>query len=305
MRRRFSAAALLLLAPLAAVAGADEYWSYTYSNVEVTAAGNGAYAVNLARYCVRLDGMLTRILGIRTSERPPVHLYALPPAQVRQFLGDGDRVSFRISPAGNIILTSNAQQADSDYWGAYFGYTAALLASDNRLSGPDWYRTGLPLVFASTKYRGDRAQLGTIQSGYAVTLGQGSALIPMRTFLSLKSAAIGDNAAAVELYDAEAWGLAHEIFVEGWHRAEFAKYLELMRQGSQEPEAFAASFSVTYEQLDKEFAYALRRRALVYTLDAPEPGAAGATAQRLSAEEVKARLAWLAAQYPERANEAQ
>ena len=304
MRRRFSSAALLLLAPLAAVAGENEYWSYTYRNVEVTAAGNSAYAVNLARYCVRLDGMLTRILGIRTSERPPVHLYALPPAQVRQFLGDGDRVSFHSSPAGDIILTSNAREFDSDYWGAYYGYTAALLASDGRLSGPDWYRAGLPLVFASTKYRRDRAQLGTVQFGYAVTLGQGRyAWIPMRTFLSLKHATIGNNAAALRVYDAEAWGLAHEIFVEGWHRAEFAKYLELMRQGGQEPEAFAASFNITYEQLDEEFADALRQRALVYTMDAPDPGAASETAHALNAEEVKARLALLAAQYPKRAND--
>ena len=249
--------------------------------------------------------MLTRILGIRTSERPPVHLYALPPAQVRQFLGDGDRVSFRISPAGDIILTSNVREFDSDYWGAYYGYTAALLASDSRLSGPDWYRAGLPLVFASTKYRGDHAQLGTVQFGYAVTLGQGGSLIPMRTFLSLKRATIGDNAATLKVYDAEAWGLAHEIFIESWHRTEFAKYLELMRQGRQEPEAFAASFNMTYEQLDKEFAYALRQRALVYAMDAPDSGAAGETAQPLSAEEVKARLALLAAQYPKRANESQ
>jgi hypothetical protein len=305
VQRRFSSAALLLLAPLAAVAGENEYWSYTYRNVEVTAAGNSAYAVNLARYCVRLDGMLTRILGIKTSNRPPVHLYALPPVQVRQFLGDGDRVSFRISPAGTIILMSNVRESDSDYWGAYYGYTAVLLASDGRLTGPYWYQTGLPLVFASTKYRGDRAQLGTVEIGYAVTLGQGGALIPMRTFLSLKRATIGDNAATLKVYDAEAWGLAHEIFVEGWHRTEFAKYLELMRQGSQEPEAFAASFNMTYEQLDKEFANALRQRALVYTMDAPDPGAARETAQPLNAEEVKVRLALLAEQYPKQANESQ
>ena len=129
MRRRFSSV-VLLLAPLAALAGEDQYWGYAYRNIEVTAVGSSAYAVNLARYCVRLDGMLTRILGIKSSDRPPIHLYALPPAQVRQFLGDGDRVSFRISRAGDIILTSNAPEFDSDYWGAYYGYTAALLASD-------------------------------------------------------------------------------------------------------------------------------------------------------------------------------
>ena len=94
--------------------------------------------------------MLTRILGIKTSDRPPVHLYALPPAQVRRFLGDGDRVEFRISPAGGTILMSNTRESDSDYSVAYYyGYTAALLASDGRLSGPYWYQTGLPLVFAT------------------------------------------------------------------------------------------------------------------------------------------------------------
>lgn len=283
--------------PLAAVAAEPEYWSYSYRNVEVTAAGSSAYTVNLARYCVRLDGMLSRILGIRTAERPHVHIYALPQAQVRQLLGDGDRVSFRISPAGNTILMSNTPGSDSDYWGAYYGYTGALLASDGRLKGPDWYVLGVPLVFASTKYRGDRAQLGTVSLGYAVTLGQGSALIPMRTFLALKRASISDNAGTLKVYDAEAWGLAHEVFVEGWHRAEFAKYLDLMRQGSHEPEAFAASFNMTYEQLDKEFAYSLRQRAFVYTMDAPDPGGAGEAAQPLSAEDVKARLAVLAAQY--------
>lgn len=297
VRRGLAAAVLLQWASLSAVAAGTDYWTYTYRNVEVTAAGSGAYAVNLARYCVRLDGMLTRILGIKTAERPAVHLYALPPEQVRRLLGDGDRVSYRISSAGNFILTNNSSAHDSDYWGAYFGYTASLLASDHLLNGPDWYKAGVPLVFASTKYHGDRAQLGTVPFGYGLTLGQGSALIPMAEFLSLKRATVYGDAARIKLYDAEAWGLAHEVFVEGWHRKEFAEYLDLMRQGSDEPAAFASSFTVTHEQLDKEFAYALHQRAYVYTLSAPDPGAAGEAAQPLSAEEVKERLALLSAQY--------
>jgi len=60
-----------------------------------------------------------------------------------------------------------------------------------------------------------------------------------------------------------------------------------------------------YEQLDREFAYALRQRAFVYTMGAPDPGAAGEAAQPVSAEDVKARLALLAAQYPQGATESQ
>jgi len=263
----------------------------------VTAAGNGVYAVNLARYCVRLDGMLRRILGIDSSELPPVHIYALPQAQVREFLGDEDRVSYRISKSGVTILINNVPGSESDYWGAYYGYTAALLETDGRLKGPDWYKLGLPLVFAGTKYHGDHAQLGTVERGYARTLGQGSEMIPLRSFLSMKRRAIFDNPATRRIYDAEAWGLAHEIFVEGWRRDEFTRYLQLMRQGSAEADAFAGAFKVSYEQLDKDFFYALRQKVFVYNLEAPDPDAAGAAAQLLAGEDLKAQLDRLAKVY--------
>jgi hypothetical protein len=287
----------LLLVPLGVLAGDSQYWGYTYRNVEVTAAGNGTYAVNLARYCVRLDGMLRRIFGIDTTARPPVHLYALSQAQVRQLLGDEDLVSYRISDDGVTVLISNVPGSDSDYWGAYFGYTAALLETDDRLRGPDWYSLGVPLVFASTKYHGDRAQLGIVEHSYARTLGQGSDLIPLRSFLSMKRATIYGNAAVRKIYDAEAWGLAHEVFVEGWRRSEFTRYLELMRRGSSEADAFATAFKVSYEQLDKDFYSALRQRVFVFNMDAPDPDAAGAAAQLLGAEELKARLDLLSSQY--------
>jgi hypothetical protein len=288
-----------MLIPLAALAGEDHYFGYTYRNVEVTAAGSGVYAVNLARYCVRLDGMLSRILGIAATDRAPVHLYALPEGRVRELLGDASFTSYRFSSDGATILTSNVTAHDSEYWGAYYGYTAALLASDGRFTGPDWYLLGVPLVFAATKYEGNRAHLGIVDRGYGRQLGQGSSRIPMRKFLSLKRATIFDDEATRRIYDAEAWGLAHEIFVEGWHRAEFNKYLELMRQGTAEPEAFAASFNVTYEQLDKDFAYTVDRgRALVYTLQSPDPEAAGATAEPLSAAQLKERLERLAVAFP-------
>jgi len=62
------AAALLLAYPILGSAASD-YWGYSYRNVDVTAAGSGAYAVNLARYCARLDSLLARILSIRGRER--------------------------------------------------------------------------------------------------------------------------------------------------------------------------------------------------------------------------------------------
>ena len=57
---------------------------------------------------------------------------------------------------------------------------------------------------------------------------------------------------------AQAWCVARLVFVEGWHRAEFGRYLDLMRQGQPEPAAYSATFKVSYEDLDRELARAMR-----------------------------------------------
>jgi hypothetical protein len=289
---------LSLTVPAASLAASEDYWAYSYRNIDVMAAGTSAYAINLARYCARLDYLLTRILGIRTTDRIRTQIYALPSAQVAQLLGDGSRVSYHHSGNTSTVVMASTTAQDSEYWGAYFGYTASLLASDGRLRGPDWYMSGVPQVFAGTKYRGTRAQLGIVQSGYALTLGQGSALIPLRTFLAqTKQAVVGDDGHRGELYEAQSWALAHEIYVEGWHRAEFTRYLDLMREGTSEADAFSTCFKVSYEQLDKELALAIHQRPYVYTLQVPDDSALNAaTAQPLSAAEVKARVAQLAEQ---------
>jgi hypothetical protein len=300
LRALVRGAALLavLMAPIASEAGGDEYWGYSYRNIDVTAAGTNAYAVNLARYCVRLDAMLSRILGIKTSYRPPTHIYALPADQLKQYVGDST-VSFHVARYDVTVVTDNATAADSDYWGPYFGYTAALLAADRQLRGPDWYLEGVPSVFAGTTFQHGRAQLGNVQAGYGVTLARGGALIPMRVLLTQKrQEVVTGNANNLRMYDAEVWALAHEVFVESWHRVEFGKYLDLMRQGTTETAAFTASFNISYEQLDKQFADVINRRPYVYTMDAPEDAAAsGETAQPLSAAEVKGRLALLTVRY--------
>lgn len=287
---------LSLTASTGAVAGGDEYWEYSYRNIDVTAAGTSAYAINLARYCARLDYLLTRVLDIKTRDRATTHIYALPSADVAKLLGPSSQVSYRVSGNTTTIIMESTAARDSEYWGAYFGYTASLLASDGRLRGPDWYTSGVPQVFAGTRYRGTRAQLGIVEAGYAVTLGQGSALFPLRTFLGqTKRAVAGDDGHRRQLYEAQSWALAHEIYVEGWHRAEFTHYLDLMRQGTSEASAFSACFKVSYEQLDKQFAVAIHQRPYVYTLEVPEDSdAKGGTAQPLSPAEFKARVAQLA-----------
>ncbi|MBV9344264.1 MAG: hypothetical protein JOZ03_04660 [Gammaproteobacteria bacterium] len=260
------------------------------------AAGNPTYATNLARYCVRLDALLSRILGVRPGYRTPTHIYALAAEQLRAYLGSGS-ASVRTTAYDVIVVSNNDRAPGSDYWGPYFGYTAGMLALQKQLKGPDWYMEGLPLVFASTSFEHGRAKLGNIDVGYGEQLGQGGALIPLRIFLKQRKQEVV-ALRPPSMYEAEAWALAHEIFVEGWHRAEFTQYLDSMRQGTEETAAFKASFQISYEQLHKDFEYAIHQRPSVYTLAVPEDVAArDEPPQRMSEAEIKGRLARLSLWY--------
>jgi len=286
---------LLLLAPCASVA-AEEYWGYAYRNIQVTAAGTSAYAVELAHHLVRLDAVVTEALGIKTAYRMPTHIYAVPRAQLVPFLGDHATSSYQISSYDNTILMDNYLGSDARYryWNAYFGYIGALLLSDGSLRRPYWYRVGVPEVFADAVFEGNRVKTGSVSSGVHMAL-LGGALIPMRTFLALTKSQVESRGERYRaLYDAESWYVARQIFVEQRHRSEFMQYLALMDQGTSEPDAFAGSFKTTYEELDRELVEARVTPAHVYLMQAPGEAAGDrGTAQRLSAAEVKGRLALL------------
>jgi hypothetical protein len=293
------AALALLLAPAAALS-AEDYWSYTYRNIDVTAEGSSEYAVNLARNCVRLDSFLSRILSTKSAYRMPTHIYAIPSAQMKRFTGSDEGAALRSSGyETTVVMDSTGGPSASRYWGAYFGYTATLLSSDQLLRGPSWYMVGVPSVFADTVFEHGRVKIGNVTPGFAYTLVTGGALIPMRTFLTMSQHdAELKGKHYLEIHDAEAWYLAREVFVESKHRPEFGKYLDLMRGGTAEAAAFSASFNISYEQLDQELVVAMRERAHVYIMDAPEdapPG--GEAAQRLKPAEVRGRFALLAARY--------
>jgi hypothetical protein len=288
----------ILALPVTALAAAEGYWTYSYRNIEVTAAGDGDFARHLALYSVRLDALLSQILGITTSERPAVHIYALPAALLKKYLGSDSGSGYRITAGDVAIITDNGRVSDSDYYGAYFGYTSALLSVDHQLRGPDWYRIGLPLIFANTRYRNGHVTLGFVEAGRAQVLGRSGSLIPLSVFLAGSRSEIIAAGRSQEMYESQAWALAHEVFIERWRRPEFDRYLGMMRQGTAESAAFAASFDVTHEQLDKEFAHQILRRTSVYTMNVPADPPAGEELPRLlNAAEVQARLALLDAQF--------
>ncbi|HXY96103.1 MAG TPA: hypothetical protein VEH00_03955 [Steroidobacteraceae bacterium] len=287
--RRVLVLALALLTGPAAAAATD-YWAYQYKNIDVTVAGSASYAQHVARNADRLGTALSQILSFRSDPPLPTHIYVIPDEQIVELLGSSGSSNYSSSGYDATIIASRGTGSGDEYWGVYFGYVGSLLAGDRAQRYPYWFRLGVPEVFASTEFDHDRIRTGGIAPGYALTVASGT-LIPLRTFLALGEQ---DPQLQSEMYAAESWFLTREVLVESRYRHEFSNYLALVQQGRSSPAAFAASFNVSYEVLDKMLRADQRVAAHVFLLSSPEDRSPDAAPPRtLAPPEVQARLALL------------
>jgi hypothetical protein len=295
-----SAAMSLLTAVLLAVpwgAHAEDYWSYQYKYLDVVAAGTSQYAVNLAHNVDRLDRALRQILPLMAQKPVATHIYVLTGSDLRPLgMAAGESRFSSNGDATTVIAT--ASEAPYQYWGAYFGYTGGLLRSNGPRRYPYWFYMGVPQVFADTDFRGDTIRTGGLAHGWGSVITRGSALLPMSTFLTLKARDVaGLPQSQSQLFEAESWYVAREFLVEGKYRTELTQYLTAMAGGTAEADAFAASFKMSHEQLDKVLAQVMYDRAHIYILDVPDERSDDGTPPRqLGAAELKSLLEALAAQ---------
>ena len=281
--------ALLLAGPATA---ATDYWTYQYKNIDVTVAGSASYAQHVARNADRLGAALAQILAFRGDGRLPTHIYVLPDDQIVEMLGSSGSSNYDSSGYDATVIASRGQGDADEYWGVYFGYVGSVLAGDGAARYPYWFRLGVPEVFATTEFDHDRIRTGGIAPGYALTIASGK-LIPLRTFLpmqeqdpQLRSGALG------EMYAAESWYLTREILVESRYRHEFGQYLELIHKGMSPAAAFAGTFNVSYEDLDRMLRDDRRARSHIFLLPSrADETADAAPPRRLTPAETQARLA--------------
>jgi hypothetical protein len=255
---RWLAFAALLLS--FSTAGAAEYWHYRYHGIDVTAAGNEQYVINLAHNMRRLDKAIVSVLPLELGDwRPRTLIYAVPPAELNRLLGSNwnGGASYDSNGFLNVVVMDNTTNNQVHYWQAYFGYAGSLLYSEGALRYPEWFRLGVAKVFAATVIAGDRVIIGGHDPGTVHELDS-QPLMPMRTFLHLR---FGDPQLKVKgagpRYDAQCWFLAHLIMIDKLFGNEFSKYLQLVSGGQSEDAAFAASFTISYEDLDRVIAKAL------------------------------------------------
>ncbi|HET9391043.1 MAG TPA: hypothetical protein VFO44_15455 [Steroidobacteraceae bacterium] len=284
------------LAGLAALAvstgAAADGWSYEYKGISVTTEGSPAYAVKLAHNLYRLDSAVTALLGIQLPPwRPPMRIYSIGTTEATRLIGAQEAIgsSFAATDYGSDVLLTDARQ-ENRYWGAYFGYAGSLLVGEGKVRYPIWYVRGFSHLFASAEVQIAEVTIGKVPEELVAPL-LSSPLVPLRTLFNTREddPSLRDSAVQ-ERYDAESWLLVHLIAVEKHHAQDFAKYFALMSEGRTETEAFASSFSVSYEQLDKELYAALSDRRL-YQLTLKVRDEPDATRpERLSVADLNARL---------------
>jgi hypothetical protein len=292
-------ALILLWTPLTAPA-ADQYWAYTYKGIDVTAAGSADYARTIAHNLHRLDLSLAAVLSGKSTEwRSPTLVYAVPDDTFSLLYGKKDNstssVYYSNSFSSSILI--NNSRGDDRFWSAYFGYTGSVLNSAYSFRYPEWFLKGLSEVFAASKIDHFKVVVGGYNSGRIYTL-KSNAFIPLRTLLALKKddpQFASENFA--QLYAAQTWFVVHQIVIEKQYHNNFYQYFLALDRGQSEDAAFAASFDVSWETLDKSFrdAFTTGRVAIINVALQDEKD--GSEPRRLTQAEAYGRLSILAVEH--------
>ncbi len=261
----------------------------------------GASAHTLAHNAHRIEVAIEKLMGLSSSGPLSTHIYALHHATyVRLAQADGS-YGPRLSPpfgfvardAEAYVLMDAGRSNQSE--GAYLGLAQSVLARQ-QMRFPDWFAMGFARLISKAYLRGSKVIVGEPDPWIArVLLSQRLGFIPMRRLLTMSP----DDPALrrrlmAEKYSAECWLLVHAITVEGLQKSEFARYLQLLSEHKSAADAFAASFQVSYEELDRRLGEIITKR-MVRTLAIEVPDQPDSEQPRpLASAEAKEKIIQLA-----------
>jgi tetratricopeptide (TPR) repeat protein len=282
------------------------YWAYSYKGIEVTSSDGAERTKDIAHDLSRLDAAITVVLRIPASDwRPPTQVYSMPNAVFSRVRGkkDDSLSLYMTNPFGNTIEINASNTGDNKLYGAFYGYTGSVLISAYSFRYPPWFVKGLSETFAGSTITKSGVTIGA-PSGRSRTLFTGK-LIPTRELLAVHW---GDpqlrSPDYSAMYDAESWLLVHLIVLEGKYHSNFFDYFQRCDRGEDQAQAFASSFDISYEDLDKMLAAVLQTGKVdTKRVAIPEEKDAGA-ATRLTDAEAAGRLAALAARHSAQPDEA-
>ena len=273
---------------------AEQYWAYDYYNISVMGVGSASRAETIAHDLHRLDTAVSTVTNQRSdATRPPTRVYLVSNDYYALIRGVKDNTAAQYRPlafSNDILVNIDANEGDA-LFGAYFGYTGSIMSTFHY---PGWYIHGLSEVFAASSIARDTVTIGGFVPGRVRTLST-SSLFPMSVFLGLHNQDPElASASAQELYAAQSWFLVHLILIEGQYHDNFMQYFKRLSDGQDQREAFAASFTVGYDELDKMLRGRLAKAAIA-VIKVPVPDEHDANVPRkLGEAEAKGRLALLA-----------
>jgi tetratricopeptide (TPR) repeat protein len=287
---------MMACAPFAAF-GAT-YWAYSYKGIDVISSGGADNAKSIAHDLSRLDRAITAVLRVDASDwRPPTEVYAMPEAMFSRVRGiKDDTLSLYIpNPYGNTIEINASNTRDNEMFGAFFGYTGSVLLNAYTFRYPPWFVRGLSETFGASVINKSTVTIGDASAGRVQPLLT-KKLIPVRELMAVHySDPQMKSPDYLAQYSAESWLLVHLIVLEGKYHSNFFKYFRLRDQGEDDAKAFAESFDVTYEDLDKMLQAVLKGGKIQMTRAAIPEESDPAAATRLSDADAAGRLAALAA----------
>jgi hypothetical protein len=300
---RFVSVRIFLLSAISmpfGVFAADQYWAYSYQGMEVTAVGSGEFARIIAHNLHRLDRSIA--VALQTSGdawRAPTMIYVVPGQTFAMLQGKKDDTAalYMSNAVENNVLINASGNRDDRLWAVYFGLTGSILNSAFSFRYPRWFVDGLSEVFAGSSISHSTVTIGDVNRARVSTLIN-SAPIPVKTMLALRSDDPQLSSREFrDIYAAQAWFLVHQIVIEKQYHASFFVYFQRLDKGENEAEAFAESFSVPYEELDRMLAHALHSgRITTFKVEVPDEKDES-TPRRLTEAEASGRLAMYAAQH--------
>jgi hypothetical protein len=282
----------------APVFATDTYWEFSYDGVDVVESRRGESAISIAHNLLRLKLAVEAVMGAPpTGWQPPTQVYSVPIEVFQRIRGNKDNIDsvFYSSGFDNTILADNSGSSSEALFNAYFGYSASVLINEYSRGYPPWFRQGMGELFAASTMSAFNVTVGVARTRRLQSLFHGG-LIPVKTLLTLraddpqmKSESFSD------LYGAESWLLVHQIIVEGKYRSNFFHYFALLEQGEDSDKAFAASFDISSDVLDKLLSVTLQQgRVFLLKIDI-KAVEQNTVANRLSTAQSAGRLAALAA----------
>jgi tetratricopeptide (TPR) repeat protein len=178
---------------------------------------------------------------------------------------------FHAREDANYIMLSTERERHITYQTIYHEYVHFLVDNSfGRSNIPAWFNEGLAEYYDQFQIEGDiRVRLGMVNQNHLATLSR-TRLIPLDQFFQIDNYSLRQQGNhSVNIFYAQAWAMMHFLIhgKQGNRSEDIDKYLQAIRKGATQEEAFKQAFQTDYATMERELRrYVSQRSFQYYTL---------------------------------------